>query len=451
MQAASLDHTVWFHRRYRADEWLLYDQTSPSPPAARGLALGRLFTQDGRLVASVAQEGLIRPRRGRRGSLARDPAERHDRTRRRRLRFCSCGAPVTGVTTVTRLAPADREEPAVPVRRTACRGGCAGLVAGDGSRRSRWPRRRPLAQPAADQEMPFPCGQEWYGSTRSGHSPSWYSIDWNRPEDLGKPVVASGAGVVSRVENLGSRSYGLYVILDHGNGESTLYAHLQAEYVTVGQRVDQGELIGRLGESGGVTGAAPALRAARRTAAPAAWFHDEAFMFNTSLVSRNCVDTPVAGDWDGDGTDEVGVFRRGRGRRLRLDAGRHGVRRRGWGSAPTSPLVGDWDGDGTADLGSATRSTGQFSLQGADGPLPPVTFGQAGDRPVSRRLGRRRRDRPRACGARRVGRSCCARPTARVHEGVARRRRARCRSPATGTATAARTSALRPHGTWRCG
>ena len=62
MQAASLDHTVWFHRPFRADEWLLYDQASPSPRGARGLAFGRLFTQDGRLVASVAQEGLIRPR-----------------------------------------------------------------------------------------------------------------------------------------------------------------------------------------------------------------------------------------------------------------------------------------------------------------------------------------------------------------------------------------------------
>ena len=63
VQAASLDHTVWFHRPFRADEWLLYDQASPFAAGGRGLALGRLFTQDGRLVASVAQEGLIRPRR----------------------------------------------------------------------------------------------------------------------------------------------------------------------------------------------------------------------------------------------------------------------------------------------------------------------------------------------------------------------------------------------------
>jgi acyl-CoA thioesterase II len=62
IQAASLDHTLWFHRPFRADEWLLYDQVSPSASDARGLAFGRVFSQDGRLVASVAQEGLIRPR-----------------------------------------------------------------------------------------------------------------------------------------------------------------------------------------------------------------------------------------------------------------------------------------------------------------------------------------------------------------------------------------------------
>ena len=61
VQSASLDHTIWFHRPFRADEWLLYDQTSPSASGGRGLALGRVFTDDGRLVATVAQEGLIRP------------------------------------------------------------------------------------------------------------------------------------------------------------------------------------------------------------------------------------------------------------------------------------------------------------------------------------------------------------------------------------------------------
>ncbi|MFC7479517.1 acyl-CoA thioesterase [Luedemannella flava] len=57
---ASLDHAVWFHRPFRADEWLLYDCWSPSASDARGLATGRLFTRDGRHVASAVQEGLLR-------------------------------------------------------------------------------------------------------------------------------------------------------------------------------------------------------------------------------------------------------------------------------------------------------------------------------------------------------------------------------------------------------
>lgn len=62
LQSASLDHTIWFHRPHRADEWLLYDQVSPSASGARGLAIGRVFDERGVLVATVAQEGLIRPR-----------------------------------------------------------------------------------------------------------------------------------------------------------------------------------------------------------------------------------------------------------------------------------------------------------------------------------------------------------------------------------------------------
>ena len=62
-QMASLDHTIWFHQPFRADQWWLYDQVSPAARGGRGLAIGRVFTQDGSLVATVAQEGLIRPRR----------------------------------------------------------------------------------------------------------------------------------------------------------------------------------------------------------------------------------------------------------------------------------------------------------------------------------------------------------------------------------------------------
>lgn len=60
MQVASLDHAMWFHQPFRMDEWLLQVVESPSAGGGRGLVRAHFFTQDGRLVASTAQEGLIR-------------------------------------------------------------------------------------------------------------------------------------------------------------------------------------------------------------------------------------------------------------------------------------------------------------------------------------------------------------------------------------------------------
>ncbi len=64
VQVASLDHALWYHRPFRVDQWLLYACDSPSAQGARGLARGMIFTEDGTLVASTAQEGLIRVRNG---------------------------------------------------------------------------------------------------------------------------------------------------------------------------------------------------------------------------------------------------------------------------------------------------------------------------------------------------------------------------------------------------
>jgi Acyl-CoA thioesterase len=64
VQMASLDHAMWFHRPFRADDWLLLVQDSPSASGARGFNRGTLYARDGSLVASVVQEGLIRPRKG---------------------------------------------------------------------------------------------------------------------------------------------------------------------------------------------------------------------------------------------------------------------------------------------------------------------------------------------------------------------------------------------------
>lgn len=60
VQVASLDHAMWFHRPFRADEWLLYDQDSPSASGARGFNRGLIYSQTGELVASTTQEGLLR-------------------------------------------------------------------------------------------------------------------------------------------------------------------------------------------------------------------------------------------------------------------------------------------------------------------------------------------------------------------------------------------------------
>jgi acyl-CoA thioesterase-2 len=62
MHVASIDHVMWFHQPFRVDEWLLYAIDSPAAHGARGVVRGRIFTKDGRLVASAAQEGLIRQR-----------------------------------------------------------------------------------------------------------------------------------------------------------------------------------------------------------------------------------------------------------------------------------------------------------------------------------------------------------------------------------------------------
>lgn len=60
LQSASLDHAMWFHQPFRVNDWMLYSQDSPSASGARGFNRGSIYTRDGRLVASVAQEGLIR-------------------------------------------------------------------------------------------------------------------------------------------------------------------------------------------------------------------------------------------------------------------------------------------------------------------------------------------------------------------------------------------------------
>jgi len=102
-------------------------------------------------------------------------------------------------------------------------------------------------------KLPFPCGQVWSGQTRTDDSPP-NAIDFNRTDDLGDRVVASAGGTVVTVRNLGDTSYGRYVVIDHGSGYTTYYAHLLDWTVSVGQSVSRGTTIGHVGSSGNSTG-----------------------------------------------------------------------------------------------------------------------------------------------------------------------------------------------------
>ena len=67
LQIASLDHAIWFHRPFRMDEWLLFAMESPNASGGRGLSLAHVYNQNGIMVATLAQEGLIRIREGKKG------------------------------------------------------------------------------------------------------------------------------------------------------------------------------------------------------------------------------------------------------------------------------------------------------------------------------------------------------------------------------------------------
>lgn len=102
-------------------------------------------------------------------------------------------------------------------------------------------------------QLPFPCGQVWAGQTRTNHSPQ-NSIDFNRANDHGDPVVAAAAGRVTVVGNTGSTSYGRWIEIDHGDGYRTRYAHLSGVAVGVGRSVSRGQRIGAVGSTGGSSG-----------------------------------------------------------------------------------------------------------------------------------------------------------------------------------------------------
>jgi uncharacterized protein YgiM (DUF1202 family) len=110
-----------------------------------------------------------------------------------------------------------------------------------------------LASAAPNFQMPFACGQVWSGSTTTNHNPQ-NAVDLNRTDDLGDAVVAAASGKVVTVTDLGGTSYGKYIVIDHGNGWKTYYAHLNTFNASVGNNVSQGQKIGTVGSTGGSTG-----------------------------------------------------------------------------------------------------------------------------------------------------------------------------------------------------
>ena len=233
--------------------------------------------------------------------------------------------------------------------------------------------------PVTAYQMPFPCGETWVGSTRASHSPSVKSIDWNRVPDAGAPVVAAATGTVTTAQASPSGGYGRWVVIDHGNGESSLYAHLSSVTVAVGQLVDQGTMIGTVGDSGNSRGTHLHFEQKSGRTVVDSWFGGVAFKPG-STTSANCLDVPMAGNFTGDAAAETAVFRRAKRSSFVLNvAGAAPVR---FGKAFDQPILGDWNGDGQVDLGVRTPKKSKFKLRTATG-VTKVKFGVASDRPIS--------------------------------------------------------------------
>ncbi len=240
------------------------------------------------------------------------------------------------------------------------------------------------ASAAPDQELPFSCGQAWQGTSRANHRPSSLAVDFNRDKDYGRLVLASAAGIVSRVENAGDTSYGRWIRIDHPGGYSTLYAHLKAQWVVPGQFVDQGTPIGRVGDTGGVSGAHLHYEQRLGSDVLPAWFHQVGFVYGSTVTSQNCPDVPLAGDWDGDEAAEVAVFHRNGGAgAFEMYSPEQVVEPIRLGRASDLPVSGDWDGDGVTDVGVRRQGARLFILRNADGTRTRTRFGFIKDLPVT--------------------------------------------------------------------
>ncbi|MFE7385103.1 M23 family metallopeptidase [Streptomyces zhihengii] len=121
---------------------------------------------------------------------------------------------------------------------------------------------QPLARPAF--KLPFDCDQTWRGSNWDGHSPG-HSIDWNHydangtPDDFKRRVFASAGGTVLSSYYSTTNGYGHTIVIGHGDGWQTRYAHLYDREVKAGDKVTIGQLIGRVGASSATSEFSPHL------------------------------------------------------------------------------------------------------------------------------------------------------------------------------------------------
>lgn len=157
------------------------------------------------------------------------------------------------------------------------------------------------APPKPAFASPFTCGQEWFARTYAGHPQ--FAVDWNLPgsgeADFGQPVLAGAPGVVTVATNPG---YGNMVTIDHGNGWSTLYAHLSSVAVTTGERVVRNRVIGQVGRTGWADGShlhqEQLLNGVRQPIEVDG--HPVVASYSsraTSYVSANCAAAPPAVTW----------------------------------------------------------------------------------------------------------------------------------------------------------
>ncbi len=193
-------------------------------------------------------------------------------------------------------------------------------------------------------------------------------------------MTSAAPGVVTSVVDLGSRSYGRYVVVDHGNGWSTLYAHLLSQWVTQGQSVDQGQVIGQLGSTGGSTGPHLHFEERMNRRDLPTYYHRLAFTMGSTLSSLSCNDTVLqGGDWNGDGTEEPALFRRAKVAKFILRRTGTTPLRIPFGLGTDQPVSGDWNGDGASDVGVRRPGWKAFLLRNADGTSSQITLGKVSD------------------------------------------------------------------------